>query len=247
MFVFQKSGMEMEEGVIDNEVDTRTRIGQWLTDLVLRAETGLPVTKVFRLYQEDFGEHFPMRKLGCFNPVKALESMPEYVSVETKPETGEKLIFPATFRVVPGNFPALATLDKLDTIIDYIKSSKKALLKSHRGTYQLTFINHFQLEKSVLLDYFQQQEGFVGANILSGLKRRCFVSYNKEEHALTALENLKGNETLVDLDVADDCKLENYDDQVQQNQEEEIPEIYQCKGSFQLSFSTDRFNLLYIF
>ena len=73
------------------------------------------------------------------------------------------------------------------------------------------------------------------------------MSYNKEEHALTALENLKGNETLVDLDVADDCKLENYDDQVQQNQEEEIPEIYQCKGSFQLSFSTDRFNLLYIF
>ena len=225
----------MEE-VPDSMPDTRTRVGQWLTDLVSGAETGIPVTKVFRLYQEDFGEHFPMRQLSCFNPVKALESMPEFVSIETNTETGEKLIFPATFKETTVSTTCVTTNNHDNEDI----KQKKTLLKSHRGTYQLTFINHFQLEKCVLLDYFQQQDGFVGANILSGLKRRCFVSYKREEDALTALENLKGNETLVDLDVADDCKLENYDDLAHQNKEEEIPEMFQCRGSFQLSFTTDR-------
>ena len=66
------------------------------------------------------------------------------------------------------------------------------------------------------------------------------MSYKKEQDTLDALENLKGNETLVELDVADDCKMENYDDQVQQNLEEEIPEIFACRETFQLSFTTTK-------
>ena len=219
---------------------TKTRVGEWLTDLVSRAETGIPVTKVFRLYQEDFGEHFPMRQLGCWNPVKALESLSEYVSVETSPETGEKLILPATLEDSPEQHVAISTENKEKCQNDNVDLFKKTMLKPHRGTFQLTFINHFQLEKSVLLDYFQQQQGYIGANILSGLKRRCFVSYMREQDALDALENLKGNETLVELDVADDCKMENYDEQLLLNLEEEIPEIFACMGTFQLSFSTTK-------
>ena len=235
----------MEE-VLDNKAEMRTGVGQWLTDLVSRAESGIPVTKVFRLYQEDFGEHFPMRQLGCFSAVKALESLSEFVSIEIQPETGEKLIFPPTYREVPSTSSTINNVDMSDNQTnDSLDSKKKPMLKPHRGSFQLTFINHFQLEKSVLLDYFQQQEGFIGANILSGLKRRCFVSYKREQDALNALENLKGNETLVELDVADDCKMENYDDQVQQNQEEETPEIYEFRGSFQLSFTTTRY-ILYL-
>ena len=140
--------------------------------------------------------------------------------------------------------PVQAAASRLDNnpknVNDNCDNSKKPMLKPHRGTFQLTFINHFQLEKSVLLDYFQQQEGFIRANILSGLKRRCFVSYRREEDALDALENLKGNETLVELDVADDCKMENYEDQLQLNLEEEMPEIYACRGTSQLSFTTTK-------
>ena len=224
----------------DNTILTRTRVGEWLTDLVSRAETGIPVTKVFRLYQEDFGEHFPMRQLGCWNPVKALESLPEYVSVETSPETGEKFILPASLTEAPLQAATSRLDNKHINDNDNCDNSKKPLLKPHRGTFQLTFINHFQLEKSVLLDYFQQQQGYIGANILSGLKRRCFVSYMREQDALDALENLKGNDTLVELDVADDCKMENYDDQLQRNLEEDIPEIFACMGTFQLSFSTTK-------
>ena len=198
----------MEE-VPDSMPDTRTRVGQWLTDLVSGAETGIPVTKVFRLYQEDFGEHFPMRQLGCWNPVKALESLSEYVSVETSPETGEKLILPVNLKESPEHHVAISTDRKEKCANDNMDFVNKTMLKPHRGTFQLTFINHFQLEKSVLLDYFQQQQGYIGANILSGLKRRCFVSYMREQDALDALENLKGNDTLVELDVADDCKMEN--------------------------------------
>ena len=169
----------MEEGA-DSKSIMRTRVGQWLTDLVSRAETGIPVTKVFRLYQEDFGEHFPMRQLGCWNPVKALESLPEYVYVESNLETGEKLIFPPKLMEV-------STIDATQNnntqsqnqVDDKLDCMKKPMLKPHRGTFQLTFINHFQLEKSVLLDYFEQQQGFIGANILSGWKRRCFVSYKR--------------------------------------------------------------------
>ena len=228
----------MVEEVSDNSFMVRTRVGHWLSDLVSRAETGIPVTKVFKLYQEDFGEHFPMRQLGCWNPVKALESLSEFVSVDTKAETGEKLIFPPTLTEVATR--DIAENNRDNYAKDDLDCKKKPILKPHRGTFQLTFINHFQLEKSVLLDYFQQQQGFIGANILSGLKRRCFVSYKREQDALDALENLKGNETLVELDVADDCKMENYEDQVQQNLEEDIPEIYACRGTFQLSFTTTK-------
>ena len=66
------------------------------------------------------------------------------------------------------------------------------------------------------------------------------MSYKKEQDALDALENLKGNETLVELDVADDCKMENYDDQLQQNLEEDFSEIYACRGTFQLYFTTTK-------
>eukprot|EP00092_Neocalanus_flemingeri_P008136 GFUD01008776.1.p1 GENE.GFUD01008776.1~~GFUD01008776.1.p1 ORF type:complete len:849 (-),score=226.54 GFUD01008776.1:157-2703(-) len=232
------------EDLLDTKSEMKTRLGQWLTDLVSRAETGIPVTKVFRLYQEDFGEHFPMRQLGCFNAVKALESLSEFVSIECQPETGEKLIFPPIHGEVSTRNSSANTLDNTEkdsTNDNNLVCQKKTILKPHRGTFQLTFINHFQLEKCVLMDYFQYEQGFIGANILSGLKRRCFVSYKNEQDALTALENLKGNETLVELDVADDCKMDNYDDQVQQNQEEEVPEIYECRGSFQLSFTTTRF------
>jgi len=219
----------------------RTRVGEWLADLVSRAEAGIPVTKVFKLYQEDFGEHFPMRQLGSWNPVKALESLPEYVSVACNSDTGEKY-------VGPPNISALLDDDheqEKDTK-EVIKNEndgghRKPILKPHRGTFQLTFINHFQLEKSILLDYFQPQPGFVSANILSGLKRRCFVCYKTEQNALDALENLKGNDTLVELDVADDCKLEDYEDQLQQSLEEEVPEMYICMGTFQLSFTTAKF------
>ena len=70
------------------------------------------------------------------------------------------------------------------------------------------------------------------------------MSYRTEQNALDALENLKGNDTLVELDVADDCKMENYEDQLQLNMEEEIPEIFICMGTFQLSFTTTKYLLI---
>ena len=221
---------------------TRIRIGSWLTDLISKTETGVSVTKVLELHVEDFGEPFPLKQLGSWNPVKALESMPEFVSVSPNPETGEK-------QILPPNISALSRDKNLPTDAENIQNNtnteledyNKPLLKPHRGTFQLTFINHFQLEKSVLLDYFQHLPGFTRANILSGLKRRCFVSYRTEQTALAALENLRGNDALVDLDVADDCKMEYYEDQLRMNMKEEIPEIFVCMGTFQLSFTTTKY------
>ena len=193
---------------------TRIRLGAWLTDLVYRAESGVTVTKVLELHLEDFGEHFPLKELGSWNPVKALESLPEFVSVSLDLETGEKQILPPNISAlrVDKDLPDTASLQHESDV--GLEDYNRPLLKPHRGTFQLTFINHFQLEKSVLLDYFQQEPGFMRANILSGLKRRCFVSYRTEQTALAALENLRGNDALVDLDVADDCKMEYYEDQL---------------------------------
>jgi hypothetical protein len=104
----------------------------------------------------------------------------EFVSVDTKAETGEKLIFPPTLTEVATTDAAANNANSRENHAnDNHDCLKKPILKPHRGTFQLTFINHFQLEKSVLLDYFEQQQGFIGANILSGWKRRCFVSYKR--------------------------------------------------------------------
>ena len=220
---------------------TRIRLGAWLTDLVYRAESGVPVTKVLELHLEDFGEHFPLKELGSWNPVKALESLPEFVSVSLDPETGEKQILPPNISAlrVDKDLPDTASLQHESDV--GLEDYNRPLLKPHRGTFQLTFINHFQLEKSVLLDYFQQEPGFMRANIFSGLKRRCFVSYRTEQTALAALEKLKGNDALVELDVADDCKMDYYEDQLRMNMEEGVPEIFICMGTFQLSFTTSKF------
>ena len=219
----------------DSTEMTRTFVGQWLSELVANTKSGIPLVKMFKLYQEDFGEHFPMRQLGCLNPIKALESLSDYVSLEVKPETGEKMIMPVvaqTKQIV--NEKRELTKHEVNEDLQ-----QPTVLKPHRGTYQLTFMNHFQLEKSVLLDYFQHQAGFCGSNILGGLKRRCFVSFKTEKDALEALETLKGNESLLELDVADDCKLSNYDI-YQEQMEVEIPEIFACRGTFQLSFTTPK-------
>ena len=221
---------------------TRIRLGAWLTDLVYGTRTGVPITKVLELHIEDFGEFFPLKQLGCWNPVEALESLPEFVSISSDPVTGEKQILPPDISALKTNtdFPADKRGLWRDTNAE-LEDYNKPLLKPHRGTFQLTFMNHFQLEKSVLLDYFQQEPGFLRANILSGLKRRCFVSYRTEQTALAALENLKGNDALVELDVADDCKMEYYEDQVRKNMEEGTPEMFICMGTFQLSFTTSKF------
>ena len=227
---------------INKDLITRIRLGAWLTDLVYRAETGVPITKVLESHLEDFGEHFPFKQLGSWNPVKALESLPEFVSVSMDFETGEKLILPPNISALQVGKNSSADAENFQHEVDTrLEDYDKPLLKPHRGTFQLTFINHFQLEKSVLLDYFQQQPGFMRANILGGLKRRCFVSYKTEQTALAALENLKGNDALVELDVADDCKMDYYEDQLRKNMEEGIPEIFICMGTFQLSFTTNKF------
>ena len=79
---------------------TRMRLGAWLTDLISKEETGVPVSKVLELHVEDFGEHFPLKQLGSWNPVKALEFMPEFVSVSSNPETGEKQILSPNISVL---------------------------------------------------------------------------------------------------------------------------------------------------
>jgi hypothetical protein len=128
------------------------------------------------------------------------------------------------------------------------KAKSKSVMIPVRGTYQLTFINRYQMEKSEIIDIFQKFGKLISVSVLSGIKRRCFVHYSCEEEALVALDKLKDDDQFHELDIADDCKRiptenENDDNVETDEEEEEAPDvdIRPHRGTYQLSFSTEKY------
>jgi len=117
-----------------------------------------------------------------------------------------------------------------------------------RMTYQLTFVNQYQLSKLEIVDAFEKFGELVRVSVFSGIKRRCFIHYTNEENAIAALESLKEDDQFFDLEIADACKREpsENDDETESSEEEEEAsktplDMVIHRGTYQLSFSTENY------
>lgn len=128
------------------------------------------------------------------------------------------------------------------------KRAKKSLMIPQRMTYQLTFVNQYQLEKIEIVDVFAKFGELVRVSVFSGIKRRCFIHYKNEENAIAALEALKDDDQYFDLEIADACKREpsESDNEEESSEEEEETnkkpiDMVIHRGAYQLSYSTENY------
>jgi len=109
-----------------------------------------------------------------------------------------------------------------------------------QGCYQLTFFNQYQLEASAILEIFNKfGPTQLGSKVFSCVKRRCYIHYKTEEEALSALEGLKDNNTIYNLEIAQDCLRRNKSP-TGPVASKGPPEIYPNMGTYDLTFTTSR-------